>query len=207
MSRTASIMLPLGTSLPDFDLEVVLGTKWSEKYEKNDLLKISNQMLVGKKPILIMFICAHCPFVKHVELEITKLDKDYAENIQMFAISSNSLITHPQDGAEFLARQANLYGWSFPYLMDSDQCFAKALHAACTPDFFLFSSANNGFHQLEYRGQLDASRPGNGIPVSGQDLRAALNLVLNGQKVLKEQKPSIGCNIKWHPGKEPHWFG
>tara|TARA_Y100001968_G_scaffold4095_1_gene3613 strand:- start:2430 stop:3029 length:600 start_codon:yes stop_codon:yes gene_type:complete len=199
-------MLPLDTCLPDFDLEVVLGTKGSEKYENNKLLKISNHML-SEKPILIMVICAHCPFVKHVELEITKLEKDYGESIQILAISSNSLITHPQDGPEFLARQANFFQWGFPYLIDSDQHFAKDLQAACTPDFFLFSFSDNSSHQLKYRGQLDESRPGNGISVTGEDLRAALNAVLNGQKVLKEQKPSIGCNIKWHPGKEPDWFG
>ena len=206
MSRTESTMLPLGTFLPDFDLEMVLGIQGSVPYERNNLRKISRDML-SVKPILIMVICAHCPFVKHVELEITKLEKDYGDFIQMVAVSSNSLITHPQDGAEFLARQANDHQWGFPYLIDANQDFAKALNAACTPDFFLFSLSSNSYHQLEYRGQLDNSRPGNSIPITGEDLRTALDLVLKGKKVFADQKPSIGCNIKWHPGKEPSWFG
>jgi len=205
MSRTSSTMLPLGTVLPSFELDLVQGTNLSNYYDK-DLKSINSKMLL-KRPLLLMVICAHCPFVKHIEKGISKLDEDYGEMIQIIAISSNSLITHPQDGPENLAKQANQQGWTFPYLFDSDQGLAKALKAACTPDFFLFCPSPEGEHKLRYRGQLDNSRPGNKIPCTAEDLRCALDLVLEGKVVDFEQKPSIGCNIKWHPGKEPSWFG
>ena len=206
MVRTLSTMLPLGTLLPPFELAVVQSNTWIEGAQARQLTRISNKVL-DEKPILIMIICAHCPFVKHIEPELLKLDQDYRNHVQILAISSNSLITHPQDAAENLAFQAEQRGWSFPYLLDTDQSFAKALRAACTPDFFLFSLDENGNQQLRYRGQLDGSRPGGKIPLSGEDLRSALDAVLAGKEVSSDQKPSIGCNIKWHPGQEPSWFG
>tara|TARA_Y100001968_G_scaffold272812_1_gene265227 strand:- start:11378 stop:11995 length:618 start_codon:yes stop_codon:yes gene_type:complete len=205
MVRTKSTMIPLGTSLPSFDLSIVQGTPLSDSYGKH-LTTINSQMLI-QKPLLLMIICAHCPFVKHIEPAITALEADFGEMIQMIAIASNSLITHPQDGPEFLSKQACSQGWGFPYLLDSNQSLAKDLKAACTPDFFLFSPSSQGNQKLEYRGQLDQSRPGNDIPVSGEDLRAAIEIVLQSKKIEFDQKPSIGCNIKWHPGQEPSWFG
>ena len=198
-------MLPLGTVLPLFDLEVVAGTNIREMYSLKSLKSIGPKNL-SNEPLLVMVICAHCPFVKHIEIGITNLDKDYGDRVQILAVSSNSLITHPLDGPQKLAEQANANGWSFPYLIDSQQTFAKDLKAACTPDFFLFSRNNKGEKVLQYRGQLDDSRPGNEIPITGSDLRRALDAVLIGKPVDFEQKPSIGCNIKWHPGKEPNWF-
>ncbi|WP_320665078.1 thioredoxin family protein [Prochlorococcus sp. MIT 1223] len=206
MVRTASNMLPLGTRLPAFELPVVEGIELGPFYGKG--CRSINQKMFSLKPILFMLICAHCPFVKHVENGLTNLQEDYGEKIYMIAVSSNSLITHPQDAPVYLSKQANTNGWRFPYLFDQDQLLAKSLMAACTPDFFLFApSLINGEHELQYRGQLDGSRPANGIPVTGKDLRQALDKVLNGEPVNVDQNPSIGCNIKWHPGKEPFWFG
>ncbi len=205
MVRTASTMLPLGSLLPSFDLPLVrknfkrkLGT---EKYSDH----INNYML-GQKPVLVMILCAHCPFVKHIEQELSKLDSDFCNDIQMLAIASNCIDTHPEDSPEYLAKQVEENGWTFPYLLDSDQQFAKSLMAACTPDFFLFSASTRAEHKLIYRGQMDDSRPGNGILPTGLDLRAAINATLNSQLVSKDQKPSIGCNIKWRQGSEPSWF-
>jgi peroxiredoxin len=148
----------------------------------------------GNKGLLVMFICTHCPYVKHVENGLTALGKDYENKpIAIVAISSNDAVTHPDDGPAGLKKQATEQGFVFPYLYDESQDVAKAYHAACTPDFFLFD-AN---FKLVYRGQFDASRPGNGIPVTGGDLRAALDNVLAGKPVPADQKPSIGCNIKW----------
>ena len=191
--------------MPSSQLDLVLGRNLSDDFQKKSLT-LSKSMLL-EKPILLMVICAHCPFVKHIEIGVTQLEEEFGERIQMIAISSNSLITHPQDGPDYLARQANEHGWKFPYLLDQDQELAKALKAACTPDFFLFSPLLTGQQELQYRGQLDGSRPGNDIPVTGEDLRYAMKKVLNLEPVDNEQKPSIGCNIKWHPGKEPDWFG
>ena len=168
--------------------------------------KVCSQML-DQKHILIMLICAHCPFVKHIEKSITDLYRDYGQNVQFLAVSSNSLITHPQDGPDYLAKQAQKNSWRFPYLLDTDQSFAKSLMAACTPEFFIFSSPIDGIHKLCYRGQLDGSRPGNNIPVSGSCVREALDSLLQFKTISVEQKPSIGCNIKWHPGEEPEWCG
>ena len=153
-----------------------------------------------------MVICAHCPFVKHIEKQLTCLFQEYGEKVLFIAISSNSLLTHPQDGPEYLLRQASSNRWTFPYLIDVEQELAKALNAACTPDFFLFSPLESEAQTLKYRGQLDSSRPGNNEPVTGTDLRNALNAVLRNEKISFEQLPSIGCNIKWHLGKEPLWF-
>ena len=206
MVRTNSTMLPIGTRLPKFDLPMVNYQENAGKTDFLNLRRIDNSLLASK-PALFMVICAHCPFVKHIEQQLTNLDQDYGGQVQLIAISSNSLLTHPQDGPEQLAEQALLNKWRFPYLLDAEQTFAKALRAACTPDFFLFSLNEKGEHLLSYRGQLDSSRPGNDLPVSGKDLRKALDAVLSSTAVQEDQKPSIGCNIKWNPGEEPEWFG
>jgi len=206
MVRTASTMLPLGTKLPDFELEVVSGVNLAPGSSFRGLSHIRSFDLM-QKPLFLMVICAHCPFVKHVESGITNLFNSFGDDVQFLAISSNSLITHPQDSPEFLASQANKLGWKFPYLFDSDQKLAKALKAACTPDFYIFWPAADGGSKLRYRGQMDGSRPGNEIPVSGDDIRQALRSLLKGEDISANHKPSIGCNIKWHPGMEPEWFG
>ncbi len=206
MVRTNSTMLPLGTALPKFDLAVVPGTYLKVDGKKVYFDRFSSDALL-EKPLLLMFLCAHCPFVKHLEEELARLGQDYADRVQILAIASNSLISHPQDGSENLAAQAKKFSWSFPYLLDVDQSLAKSMKAACTPDFFLFSPSSGGKQFLQYRGQLDSSRPGNTIPVNGCDLRRALDCVLNAQVPPIHQIPSIGCNIKWHPGEEPSWFG
>ena len=206
MVRTASTMLPLGTQLPAFELGVVSGVKLAPDDSLKGLSHISNFELT-KRPLFLMVICAHCPFVKHVESGITNLFNSFGDDVQFLAISSNSLKTHPQDAPEFLASQANQLGWKFPYLFDSDQKLAKALKAACTPDFYIFWPSPDAGSTLRYRGQMDGSRPGNEIPVSGDDIRLALISLLKGEDISANQKPSIGCNIKWHPGMEPEWFG
>ncbi|WP_320677458.1 thioredoxin family protein [Prochlorococcus sp. MIT 1300] len=207
MVVTPSTMLPLGTPLPPFELNMVSGTKaFLDGYEEG-LASISDVSL-RPKPLLLMVLCSHCPFVKHIEDGLTQLDQDYRLRIQMFAIASNSLITHPQDGPEQLAHQVTSHAWHFPYLEDSSQDFVKALRAACTPEFFLFApSSRAGRQTLRYRGQFDGSRPGNKQLVTGCDLRAAIDAVLENKEVSSDQKPSIGCNIKWHPGQEPPWYG
>ena len=195
MALTPSTMLALGTALPSFDLPQVTGGRLNSK----DL---------AQQPVLLMVICAHCPFVKHIEPELSRLDRDYRGRIQLLAVSSNSLITHPQDGTDQLTEQAERHDWSFPYLMDQDQTLARSLHAACTPEFYLFAGSHESSRQtLQYRGQLDGSRPGNDTPLDGSDLRNALDAVLAGEPVNPDQIPSVGCNVKWHPGLEPDWFG
>ena len=195
MVLTPSTMLPLGTELPGFHLPRVTGG--TVRHDNLD-----------PRPVLLMVICAHCPFVKHVEPELTRLDAAFSDRIQIIGVSSNSLITHPQDGPEQLADQARRNGWGFTYLLDEQQTLAKALHAACTPEFYLFARADSDSPQtLRYRGQLDGSRPGNDVPLNGQDLRAALDAVLSGAEVSGEQIASVGCNVKWNPGQEPSWFG
>ena len=206
MVRTTSTMLSLGTQLPDFELEMVSGLNLSPNDPLQGLSNIRSFDLI-KRPLFLMVICAHCPFVKHVESGITNLFHSFGDDVQFLAISSNSLITHPQDSPELLASQANKLGWKFPYLFDSDQEFAKALKAACTPDFYVFWPSAEGDLKLRYRGQMDGSRPGNDVPVSGEDIRLTLNSLLKGNDISADQKPSIGCNIKWHPGMEPEWFG
>ncbi len=176
-------MLPLGTKAPDFKLlDPVSNTNVSLKQSQ------------GLKGTIIMFICNHCPFVKHVNSEIVRLAKDFVpKGICCIAISSNDVDKYPQDGPEHMKETANNEGYIFPYLYDSAQQVAKAYDAACTPDFYLFDDEL----RLVYRGQLDDSRPNNGIPVDGKDLRNALNALLNYQPISSEQKPSVGCNIKW----------
>ena len=186
-------MLPLGTLAPDFALTDVVSGK-----------PVSLETFNGAKGLLVMFICQHCPFVKHVESELGNIGRDYApKDIGILAISSNSLETHPQDGPENMKAQAERANFSFPYALDETQAVAKQYTAACTPDFFLFDSS----FKLAYRGQLDDSRPGNDLPTNGMDLRRALDSVVQGMLVSSAQKPSIGCNIKWAPGNEPDYFG
>ncbi|AFZ30176.1 alkyl hydroperoxide reductase/ Thiol specific antioxidant/ Mal allergen [Gloeocapsa sp. PCC 7428] len=192
MVKTASTMLPLGTQAPNFELpDVVTGQT------------ISLSSFAGK-PLLVMFICQHCPFVKHIKSELANLGKDYANrDLGIVAISSNDINKYPDDAPEKLKVMAEEAGFLFPICFDESQEVAKAYTAACTPDFFLFDADQ----KLVYRGQLDDSRPSNGIPVTGKDLRAALNAILTGKTVDSNQKPSIGCNIKWKPGNEPSYYG
>ena len=206
MVRTASTMLPLGTKLPNFELEMVSGLNLSPDDPFEGVSNIRSADLI-EKPLFLMVICAHCPFVKHVESGITNLFNSFGNDVQFLAISSNSTITHPQDSPELLASQANKLGWKFPYLFDSDQELAKALKAACTPDFYIFWPSVHGDLELRYRGQMDGSRPGNDVPVNGENIRLALDTLFKGGDVSADQKASIGCNIKWHPGKEPEWYG
>jgi peroxiredoxin len=183
MSLTESTMLELGTLAPEFDLtDVVTGNAVSLDHSR------------GKEALLVMFICAHCPCVKHINEGLAALGKDYAgKSIAIVAISSNDADNFPADSPAGLKQQAETFGFSFPYLYDGSQAVAHAYKAACTPDFFLFDSD----FRLVYRGQFDQSRPGSGIPVTGSDLRAAIDLVLDGKPVPTDQRPSIGCNIKW----------
>ncbi len=176
-------MLPLGTKAPDFNLvDTVSDTP------------ISLQSSKGEKGTVVMFICNHCPFVIHVNPEISRLGKEYqAKGIGFIAISSNDVENYPQDAPHLMKQKAKEEGYTFPYLYDETQDVAKAYDAACTPDIYLF---NEGL-ELVYRGQLDDSRPGNGIPVTGTDLRNAMDALLAGDEINPEQKPSIGCNIKW----------
>lgn len=176
-------MLPLETAAPPFELPDVVSGK-----------KISLEDFRDKKALLIMFICRHCPFVAHVQNELSRLGKDYAgKSLGIVAISSNDADTYPDDAPESLAAMASEVGFTFPFCYDESQDVARAYSAACTPDFFLFDQNR----KLAYRGQLDDSRPGNGQPVTGRDLRDAIDALLNGEPVNPNQIPSIGCNIKW----------
>ena len=183
MSLTESTMLELGTTAPDFALPDVMTGK-----------TVRRDDFRGKKGLLAMFICTHCPYVKHIEKTLGPLFAEYvSEPLGVVAISSNDAATYPDDNPEGLKRQAKANGFTFPYLYDESQDVAHAYKAACTPDFFLF----DGDLRLVYRGQYDSSRPGGGIPVTGVDLRAAIDLVLDGKPVPTDQRASIGCNIKW----------
>ena len=182
MALTESTMLDLGTTAPDFALtDVVTG-----KTVRRDDFR-------GQKGLLVMFICTHCPYVKHIEKGLAQLGSDYAGKLGIVAISSNDAQKYPDDSPEGLRKQAQNLGFKFPYLYDESQAVARAYDAACTPDIYLFDKD----FKLVYRGQFDGSRPGNGVPITGQDLRVALDAVLQGEKPGAEQKPSIGCNIKW----------
>ncbi len=193
MALTESTMLTLATLAPNFQLpDVVSG----------EIISLST--FEGKKALLVMFICRHCPFVKHVQLELAKIGKDYLpKDVGIVAISSNNIETNPDDAPDKLKEMALELGFNFPYCFDATQEVAKSYTAACTPDFFLFDAD----FKLVYRGQLDDSRPSNEKPVTGSDLRAALDAVLAGKNIGEAQKPSIGCNIKWKPGNEPPYFG
>lgn len=192
MVKTASTMLDLGTKAPNFALPDTVSGK-----------TISLDTFGEKKGLLVMFICQHCPFVQHVQQELARIGQDYMEQgLGIVAISSNSVETHPDDAPEKLKAMAEEQGFNFPFCYDETQEVAKTYTAACTPDFFLFDSSR----ALVYRGQLDDSRPGNDQPVNGKDLRAAIEKVLADEPISPEQKPSIGCNIKWAPGNEPPYF-
>ena len=183
MALTESTMLELGTVAPDFALTDVLSGK-----------TVKRDDFAGSAALLVMFICAHCPYVKHIERELGQLGRDYAgKGLAIVAISANDVTTHPADGPDGMRQQAQSYGFNFPYLYDESQSVARAYKAACTPDFFLFGADR----ALVYRGEFDRSRPGNGVAVTGEDLRAALDAALAGKPPLADQRPSIGCNIKW----------
>ncbi|BAZ38962.1 alkyl hydroperoxide reductase/ thiol specific antioxidant/ Mal allergen [Calothrix sp. NIES-4101] len=193
MALTASTMLSLGTKALDFNLpDVVTGER------------ISLASFADKEAILVMFICQHCPFVKHIKSELSKLGKDYLHRrLGIVAISANDAEKYPDDAPAALKKMAIELDLQYPICHDETQDIAKLYTAACTPDFFLFDKQR----KLVYRGQLDDSRPSNGLPVTGSDLRAAIDAVLAGKEIVGEQKPSIGCNIKWKPGNEPSYFG
>jgi peroxiredoxin len=191
MAATPSTMLELGTRAPDFRLPDVNG----KMVALGDFDRVP--------ALLVMFICNHCPFVKHVRSGLAELGRDLqAKGVGVVGISSNDVLTYAADSPSLMAKEAMEAGYTFPYLYDESQEVAKAYRAACTPDFFLFDRDK----RLVYRGQMDSSRPGNGILVTGADLRAALDAVLGAKPVSVDQKPSIGCNIKWRPGNEPEYF-
>lgn len=192
MARTPSTMLELGTPAPDFRLPDFTGKQ------------VALSDFTRQRALLVMFICNHCPFVKHIRHELARLGRDYgADDVAIVAINSNDIVAYPADNAEAMAREAREVGYTFPYLLDEAQQVARAYRAACTPDFYLFGPDR----RLVYRGQLDDSRPGNEVPVTGRDLRAAIDAVLSSAPVPSEQRPSIGCNIKWKPGNEPAYHG
>lgn len=192
MVAVHSTMLPLGTPAPDFSLPDTEGRV------------VSLDDFQEARALLVMFICNHCPFVKHLRPALAELGREYqAQGVAVVAVSSNDPERYPADSPEMMRREKEEAEYTFPYLFDGTQEVAKAYRAACTPDFFLFDAER----RLAYRGQFDDSRPGNGRPVTGRDLRAALDAVLAGAPVPGEQRPSIGCNIKWRTGSEPAWFG
>ena len=192
MARTPSTMLPLGTRAPDFDLVDYDG-------RRSTLADFADA-----PGLLVMFICNHCPFVIHVREELARLSTEYAaRGVAVVGIMSNNYAAYPDDAPAKMKLEAQTHGYGFPYLVDEDQAVAKAYQAACTPDFFLFDAEQ----RLAYRGQLDGSRPGNAVPVTGADLRAALDALLDGRPQAATQLPSVGCNIKWKPGNEPAYFG
>jgi thiol-disulfide isomerase/thioredoxin len=183
MALTPSTMPPLGTSIPKFTLKDVVS---------GELITIDSEKT--KSPHLVMFLCCHCPYVIHLEKSLHTLATDYAhEDLKIIAICSNDAHTYPQDAPDKMREQAVRLKWPFPYLHDDTQQVARAFDAACTPDFFLFDHQG----KLVYRGQYDSSRPGNGMPITGSDLRQAISALLNGETIPANQKPSIGCNIKW----------
>jgi len=192
MVLTPSTMLKLGSHAPDFSLPDTEGRT------------VSLDDFKDAKALLVMFICNHCPYVIHVADGLARLGRDYqSKGVAVVAISANDIQSHPADSPEKMKQEKAARGYVFPYLYDETQAVAKAYTAACTPDFFLFDADR----KLVYRGQLDDSRPNTDIPVSGADLRQALDAVLSGQPVPGEQRPSIGCNIKWRPGNQPGYFG
>lgn len=193
MAETPSTMLSLGTPAPAFALENAADGRTVRLEDFKD-----------QPALLVMFICNHCPYVIHIRKELVRVIHEYApRGLAAVAINANSIRTHPQDGPEHMKELALGEGWQFPFLFDETQEVAKAYRAACTPDLFLFDRER----KLAYRGQFDDSRPGRDVPVTGKDLRAAIDAVLAGKAPPEEQRPSIGCNIKWHPGAEPPWYG
>ena len=191
MVRTPSTMLPLGTTAPTFSLPNVDGR----------ILGLDD--VAGERGTVVMFICNHCPFVKHVADQLAQLGRDYAPlGIGFVAVSSNDVSGHPADSPEQMIHEAEARGYPFAYLYDETQDVARDYRAACTPDFFAFDAGR----RLAYRGQLDGSRPGNGAAVTGADLRAALDALVAGRRPAEEQRPSLGCNIKGKAGREPEYF-
>jgi peroxiredoxin len=192
MALTPSTMLDLGTKAVPFELPDTEGKI------------VTLDDFAGAPALLLIFLCNHCPYVKHVRHELAKLGREYqGRGVAVVGISSNDVVTHPDDSPEMMRREKAEVGYTFPYLFDETQEVAKAYQAACTPDFFLF----DGDQTLVYRGQLDDSRPNSPIPVTGKDLRAALDAVLAGAPVAEKQRPSLGCNIKWKPGQGPGHAG
>lgn len=192
MAATNSQMLPLGTTAPAFSLPDPDGNLHSLD-DGGDAAAY-----------LVMFICNHCPFVKHVRKELARIGEAYLpRNVAVFAINSNDFDKHPDDSPDNMREEARTWNYRFPYLVDREQAVARAYRAACTPDFFVFDADR----KLVYRGQLDDSRPSNGKPVTGRDVRRALDAVLAQEQVDSNQRPSIGCNIKWRPGNAPDYFG
>jgi peroxiredoxin len=191
MARTLSTMLELGTPAPAFSLPNVDGNT------------VSLADFDDARALLVLFICNHCPYVKHIQRGLVEFARDYQpKGLAVVAISANDVDNYPQDGPAQMAEESGAAGYTFPYLYDETQQVAQAYHAACTPDFFLF----DGNKQLVYRGQFDDSRPGNDAPVTGRDLRAAADAVLGGKTVPDDQTPSMGCNIKWKTGNEPDYM-
>ena len=191
MAATPSTMVSLGSTAPSFSLPDTEGNT------------VALSDFASAPALLVMFICNHCPFVIHVRSHLAGLAREYQEGgVAVVAISSNDVAKYPDDGPAKMAQEVKNAGYTFPYLFDETQEVAKAYRAACTPDFFLFDPDR----KLVYRGQLDDSRPGNGLPVTGADLRAALDAVLADKPVPEKQLPSMGCNIKWKPGNEPDYF-
>jgi peroxiredoxin len=190
MAMTASAMLELGTKAPDFSLSDTRGRV------------VSLSDFDNARALLVVFMCNHCPFVKHILNGLLNLALEYqSKGVAVVGISANGVDAYPEDGPKMMAVFADQMDFPFPYLYDARQEVANRYHAACTPDFFLFDKDR----KLVYRGQMDDSRPGNGVPVTGADLRAALDAVLEGRPATKEQRPSMGCNIKWKPGNEPDY--
>ena len=189
MSATPSTMVPLGTVAADFRLP------------ETDGKHVSRSDFSGK-PLLLAFICNHCPFVKHIQTAFAKLGRDYqAKGVSIVGINSNDVASHPDDSPAKMVEEKKTAGYTFPYLYDESQAAAKAYRAVCTPDLFLFDHER----RLRYRGQFDGSRPGGRVAVSGADLRAATEALLSGHAVAPEQIPSVGCSIKWKPGQQPDW--
>jgi len=192
MALTPSTMLPLGTPAPDFELP------------DPDGQRVSRDDFDDAPGLLVIFLCNHCPFVKHIRHELADFAREARKRgLAVVGISSNDVEKYPDDSPEKMKEEARTVGYTFPYLYDGSQEVAKAYRAACTPDFFLF----DGDRELVYRGRFDASRPGNDEPVTGEDLRAAVDALLAGRPVPENQIPSAGCNIKWKPGNEPEYFG
>jgi peroxiredoxin len=186
-------MLELGTEAPHFTLP---NPSTGENVSLEDFPEA--------KGYVIAFICNHCPFVQLIRHEFARFGRAYTEKgLAVIAINSNDIETYPDDGPEYMAKEASRFGYTFPYLLDEDQSVAKDYQAACTPDFFLFDADK----KLYYRGQFDGSRPGNDVSVTGEDLRAAADALLAGQPAPEDQKPSLGCNIKWKAGNEPEYYG
>jgi peroxiredoxin len=188
MAATSSTMLALGTAAPDFALPDTDGNT------------VRLKDFANARALVVMFVCNHCPFVVHVRQELANLAEEYTPmGVSFVAINANDVDEYPEDSPENMALKAQEWGWKFPYLFDETQAVALSYHAACTPDIYLFDEER----KLAYRGQLDSSRPGNGLPVTGADLRHAIEAILAGDSPSTEQTPSVGCSIKWKPGNTP----